>query len=690
MRLPNIFSSPRRAAEPAALNGSKAAAGTNDDQDMDLDTGFAIEAALAQSSDGEADLSKDTITSLQNHDHDDEDEEDVVPDSDPEHTPEYLEPADEAAEETKPISRVSSLSSLSSINFEEALSEPDISDTDWQTACFSAGYGGKRIPGLALPGTSSTPPMNGSHPQRHGRKISDAGSMHSTSTVGSGRAGKQRSNVPDITVATSPRKRFNKPVATSSIVAAARDKDRKTRTSTSSTSQSRSRRRSMRNDASTSRRSRRLQSEDAEDMDLDEDDTGNASASSSSSSAIVVAVSQSSSKNRLKPKSESETDYSQEPGPVPVKQKKSKQKKKEEEYVESQELPEQPPTRKSRRSVTEMEKAGKTTRKSSLRNGGTVSPAVSEDEAPRSKKLIKEEKKAEPFVAMSTSLGGTKLTASEILEQMRQKQMKDMGIETASKPSTSKAPATGIEYDEDLDGPMLIGKKSGSDSDEDEDEELEDASVLFAKGKERAKPKPLPVVKLPTDSSKYALDKLYKKKQREEQRGWYGVESAEASFAKHTSDGDLDDLLESTSKRIDSDDDDEEDDEELPEFEKSTSASKEKRQRRPSDGAMKRVAGALSGNQDALDAVKIANDALDKAEPEMAAETAAEKRSLWNAKHKRRIQVSRRLPMLEYEGAKACVRSLSSLMRQMERKATTLLFGRALLVSLHVHFIDSS
>lgn len=619
-----------------AESDSKAAVqpeNNDDDEDMDLDAGFAIEAALAQSSEGEADLSKDTITSLQDGGGD----EDVVPDSDPEHTPEYLEPegsqpadANPDAEDVKPISRVSSLSSLSSINCEESLSGPDFSNDECEPAWFAEGH--PWFHGKALSGTSSTPPVGDQH---RGRKISDAGSVQSSSTVGSGRAGKQRSNIPDIRVATSPRKRFNKPAATSSIVAAARDKDRKARASTSAASQSTSKRVSMRNDASSSRRERRVKNED---MDVDEDDLGNASASSSSSSAVVVAVSQSSSKRWIRPKSESETDYSQEPGPVPVTKKKTKQKK-EEEYIESQELPEQPTTRRSRRSDPEetvvKQEPGKTTRKSSLRNGGTVSPVLSEDEEPKSKKAVKEEKKPEAFVSMSTNLGGEKLKASEILERMRANQMKSMGME-AVKPSTSKPAATGLEHDEELDGPMLLGKKSGSESDEDEDEELEDASVLFAKGKERAKPKALPIIKPPTDTSKYALDKLHKKKQRDEQRGWYGVESAEASFAKHTGEGDLDDIP--VRKWPDSDDEDE--DEELPDLEKSTSAGKEKRQRRPSDGAMKRVAGALSGNQDALDAVKIANDTFDKAEPKVAAETAAENRSLWNTKHKRRIHVS--------------------------------------------------
>lgn len=661
MRLPTIFSSPRRAAETAATMDSQAAEIQDDDDDMALDTGFAVEAALAQSSDGEADLSKDTITTL-------DDDEDVVPDSDPELTPTYLEPedasqpADEGSQEdVKPISRVSSLSSLSSINFEEALSEPDISETEWQTTCFSAGYGGKRMPGIPLPGTSSSPPhsaANGNYLQRHGRKISDAGSAHSTSTVGSGRAGKQRSNVPDITVATSPRKRFNKPAATSSIVAAARDKDRKAHASSSSTSQSR--RVSMRNGASSSRHDRRVKSEDVDTMEIDEDDLGNGS-SSSSSSAIVVAVSQSSSKRRTIPQSPaaSETDYSQEPGPVSVTKKRTKQKK-EREYVESQEWPEQPPTRKSKRNVAvqaERNEAGKSTRKSSLRNGGTVSPALSEDEARSrtTRSSRKEEKKPEVFVPMSTNLGGAKLKASEILERMRTQQMKHMGIE-AAETSTSKSAATGIEHDEELDGPILLGKKSSSDSEEEEDEELEDASVLFAKGKERPKPKPpLPVIKPPTDTSKYALDKLHKKKQKEESRGWYGVESAEASFAKHTSNGDLDDLPEMSSRKRE-ESDEEEEDEELPDFDRCPSSSKEKRQRRPSDGAMKRVAGALSGNQDALDAVKIANDALDKPEPEVAAESAAEKRSLWDAKHQMRIQVSHNAYMGLYRTSlRACL-----------------------------------
>ena len=246
------------------------------------------------------------------------------------------------------------------------------------------------------------------------------------------------------------------------------------------------------------------------------------------------------------------------------------------------------------------------------------------------------------FVPLST--GTDSLDADDIIAQLRAKTMARLGqIPAASKPDMQLGGDTvpgGVPMDEDSD-----------------DDDLADPSLLLKAAAIRpAKPietesrrssrQSLPVVKpesrqsskaqvrLPSDRSKYSLASMAKARQAESDRGWSGIGGAT------NMDGDEDPSLQ-TDATLNGQERSSSEDSDLPDISlaKSSSAS---RHRRPSDGAMKRVAGALGTQDQALKAVQSAKVDLAELDRKKQEEEALERRRFWEADFEMTIEVRNR------------------------------------------------
>ena len=261
----------------------------------------------------------------------------------------------------------------------------------------------------------------------------------------------------------------------------------------------------------------------------------------------------------------------------------------------------------------------------------------------------------ETYVALSTSTTGPKMSAAEIIAAMRARTMDKLGM----RPEEDQKP---------LDAPMLIGKNDTVDKDapkpeEDDDGELDDPSLLIVQSKEykpnhSKNPIPAPgyltrgsrrdgiksdqtcenekrlasdskIAGKTVDRSRFSLYNLHRKKAAEENRGWFGI----AGAARTEDNSLIQDGDEDAGKESDSD-------ASLPDLDfsatrgSSTGAADKcgvtKRPRRTSDGALRRVAGALAlGHEDVLEAVKFANEDLEQRDKESRQKEGDEERKFW-------------------------------------------------------------
>lgn len=239
--------------------------------------------------------------------------------------------------------------------------------------------------------------------------------------------------------------------------------------------------------------------------------------------------------------------------------------------------------------------------------------------------------KEEPFVPLSTAANG--LDADDIIAQMRARTMARLG--EVGEPPPVEA------------NPLENGMIADNDSD---DDDLADPSLLLKAATVRpvrpveAKPPPpvYPKVKLPTDRSKYSLASMAKARKAESSRGWNGVaraaepgmEEAETSYADTTRDmeGDTTGMQRDTST-----------DSELPDISTASASASAgpSHKRTGSDGALKRVAGALGAQDNALKAVQAAKQDVKMLDAEQEAKERLENRRFWQSDFDMCIEVRR-------------------------------------------------
>ena len=150
-----------------------------------------------------------------------------------------------------------------------------------------------------------------------------------------------------------------------------------------------------------------------------------------------------------------------------------------------------------------------------------------------------------PFQALSTATSSPALTALEIIAQLRAKNMASRGVQAdVSMDQSSRASPDGH-------GALAAAASAGADGDDDSDDDLADPSLLIKRAAIRPAAATMPVAaasaaaaaaaaqtgpsapkppintkNLPKDKSKFALDKLYKSREAEGGRGWFGIEQA--------------------------------------------------------------------------------------------------------------------------------------------------------------------
>ena len=238
------------------------------------------------------------------------------------------------------------------------------------------------------------------------------------------------------------------------------------------------------------------------------------------------------------------------------------------------------------------------------------------------------------FVPLSTATEG--FDADDIIAQLRAQTMARLGqVPTTAKPDVGLDSGTAQivtamdedSDDDDLADPSLLLKASTIRTAKPAETETKKASTQGLPAK--VEPKKAHI-RLPGDKSKYSLASMAKARLAESSRGWSGIGSAaDIGEEQETSmlDGDQ------YSGQYDSDGSSD-----LPDV--SHASTKGTRERRASDGAMKRVAGALGAQDDALKAVQTAREDLAELDRKKQKEEAAERRRFWEADFDMLIEVS--------------------------------------------------
>lgn len=243
----------------------------------------------------------------------------------------------------------------------------------------------------------------------------------------------------------------------------------------------------------------------------------------------------------------------------------------------------------------------------------------------------------ETFVPMST--GTEALDADDIIARLRAKTMARLGQVSVAPAIAAAAPETSADSQAAIDGAM----------DDDSDDDLADPSVLLKRATTRTAPPVQPVsivkeperkpfsrpkVRLPADRSKYSLASLARARKAETSRGWRGVSGVETD----------DSMAEEANSTMDANGeasyarDTNSDASDLPEIPTSKGATS--RARSGSDGALKRVAGALGPQDEALKVVVSAKEDVKSLNAQRTAEDQLESRRFWDSSSDMLIQAS--------------------------------------------------
>lgn len=256
-----------------------------------------------------------------------------------------------------------------------------------------------------------------------------------------------------------------------------------------------------------------------------------------------------------------------------------------------------------------------------------------------------------PFVPLSTAATeGKALSAMQIIAQMRARN-KPIGEQATEEEPAKKdeKPQDDEDLDMQLNADLDLRKVAAAIQDDDsDDDDLVDAKTLLRKARNAPRPadsgpdpvastsaavhagesKPKSQVRLPMDKSTLSLNKLFKSRQAEEARGWYGIDEAsreEAGIARRSSsstsprlngqrersgsaEADYDSDASSSSSLPDGP--------AIPGKTATKSKHKPKRQRRHSNGQLTRVVSHLTKSKEdkgVVDAIKLAHDELEAA-----------------------------------------------------------------------------
>lgn len=267
-----------------------------------------------------------------------------------------------------------------------------------------------------------------------------------------------------------------------------------------------------------------------------------------------------------------------------------------------------------------------------------------------------------PFVPLTTATDGKPMSAMEIIAAMRAKNKAPSDDENEEAQHSPAESDSGMQLYSTTD---LLKKTTDMQEGDSDSDDLMDTKELLKRAKNaqpRPKKQPSPVastsatkieqsdsskprkkVKLPTDKATEALNKLYKSRQAEEARGWYGIEDAVRAEAeantsrrsKSTSPAEADDA----DKGNDMSDSDGSDSSSLPDAppirsnkDQANSGERPKKARRYSNGQLKRVVGHLTKsneNEGVVEAVKAAQDELDAAQFRAVRRREQAKRQFW-------------------------------------------------------------
>lgn len=271
-----------------------------------------------------------------------------------------------------------------------------------------------------------------------------------------------------------------------------------------------------------------------------------------------------------------------------------------------------------------------------------------------------------PFVPLSTAApDGKALSALEIIAQMKAKKKPP--------PQTAQLQQSAYKNDDDLDLQLagdidLKRRVVAMQEDDSDDDDLMDSKALFESVKNAPRlpiPKPeAPVastskstfkVKLPMDKASQSLNKLFKTRQAEEARGWYGIDGTADREKEEAAKRSASASSEDRSARIRGSDSDgscsdSDSDSSLPDAppiagskDNKQKKQKSKKRRRLSDGNFERVATELhAGHEDSsiVDAIHFAQDQLEEDRRRAEQMRAQEARKFWKSDEQMTIDVS--------------------------------------------------
>lgn len=268
-----------------------------------------------------------------------------------------------------------------------------------------------------------------------------------------------------------------------------------------------------------------------------------------------------------------------------------------------------------------------------------------------------------PFVPLTTATEGKALSAMEIIAQMR---ARNKSIEEPAKEEEEAKEKKADQDEEDPDlqlrGDIDLRKRAAAIQDDDSDEDdLVDTKVLLERAKnaprkaerEPEQPiaststtlpgKPKSKVRLPMDKASQSLNKLFKSRQAEEARGWYGIDEAsreEAGYKRQSSSTSPcpDDEHNKSPSADTGYNSDSSASSSLPDApstnnKKATdSKAKAKRPRRHSNGQLTRVVSHLTKSKEdegVVEAIKLAQDELEEARARARRRQEQEERLFW-------------------------------------------------------------
>lgn len=261
----------------------------------------------------------------------------------------------------------------------------------------------------------------------------------------------------------------------------------------------------------------------------------------------------------------------------------------------------------------------------------------------------------EPFVPLTTATEGIALSAMELIARMRanNKGGSDSEEEKEAAQKSGEESDTSLQLYGNLN---LLKKSTAMEQEDSDDDDLVDTKVLLNQAKnaprrpeKKASPAaveraastvPVKKVKLPMDKASQSLNKLFKTRQAEEARGWFGIDEASRDVAENstrngstspaTDDGQANGGNESDSDGSDSSS--------LPDGlptstqKPASSASKPKKARRYSNGQLKRVVTQLTKSKEdegVVEAIKAAHDELEEAQLRAKRRREQERRRFW-------------------------------------------------------------